>query len=243
MPHKPGSTMSDWTDILNEVVASTADITNDVERIKAILLHENQCGSTALIYKNKIADEWDDVERRLRYDAFWTYINPNPDAPRYWFSRMTFVFDMLLRCEKEENGEYVDLDARMSRNKHYLFDRCLSVMMNPEIKTLPFLPWDITLSNVMKEKYPIPVAVHEISHGMMMLWYAAKSLFEQMWHLFYCFVINEPMKCITTEFGDEGESSMRVLLSLLIEDAEEDLDENDEEDNQEDEYSGMEDWR
>ena len=156
MPHKPGLTMSDWIDIMNEVVASAADLTNDLKLIKALLLHQNNCSRTALLYKQKIAEEWIRMEERLLLESFWTFVNPNPDAPRYEFSRMAFVIEMLLRCEKEEDGDYVNVSARMSQNKHYLFERCLSIMMDQEIKAVPFLRCDTPLDKLIKEEFGPP---------------------------------------------------------------------------------------
>ena len=102
-------------DMLDETKSSASDFTNDLKLIKALLLHENNCSCTALVYKQKIADEWNCMEGKLQIEAFWTFINPNPDAPRYEFSRMGFVFEMLLRCEKDENGNFVDVGAQLSR--------------------------------------------------------------------------------------------------------------------------------
>ena len=38
---------------------TASDFANDLKLIKALLLHENNCSRTALVYKQKIADEWD----------------------------------------------------------------------------------------------------------------------------------------------------------------------------------------
>ena len=215
--------MSDWTDILNEVVASTADITNDVERIKAILLHENQCGSTALIYKNKIAEVWIRMEERLWLESFWTFVNPNPDTPRYEFSRMTFVIEMLLRCEKDEDGVYVNVSARMSQNKHYLFERCLSIMMDQEIKAVPFLRCDTPLDELIKKEFGLPITPDEITRGMFALWFAVKIIFGRMWSWYSFIVLDNPTDCFTTETGESGTNIMRDLFASMVEANEEEL--------------------
>lgn len=81
-------------DILDETKSSAADFTNDLKFIKALLLHENNCRCTTLVYKQKIADEWNCMEGKLQFEAFWTFINPNPDAPRYEFQEWA----LYLRC-------------------------------------------------------------------------------------------------------------------------------------------------
>jgi hypothetical protein len=242
--------MNDWTDILNEVVASTADITNDVERIKAILLHENRCGSTALIYKNIIADEWNSMEDELQIEAFWTFINPNPDAPRYEFSRMSFLFEMLLRCEKDEDGAFVNMSAQLSRNNHYLFERCLSIMMDQEIKAIPFLRCDTPLDELINEEFGLPFAPDEITRGMFALWFAVKSMFRRMWAWYSFLVLDNPTDCFTTETGESGTNIVRDLFASMIEANEDELiptgrtlkDNLDEEDWEDDDFE-VDDWR
>lgn len=223
MPHKPGSTMSDWIDIMNEVVASTADITDDVERIKAVLLHENQCGSTALIYKNKIAEVWIRMEERLWLESFWTFVNPNTDAPRYEFSRMTFVIEMLLRCEKDEYGAFVNVSAQLSRNKHYLFERCLSIMMDQEIKSVPFLRCDTSLDELIKKEFGLPITPDEITRGMFALWFAVRTMFGRMWSWYSFIVLDNPTDCFTTETGKSGTNIMRDLFASMVEANEDEL--------------------
>ena len=50
--------------MLDETKSSVSDFTNDLKLIKALLLHENNCSRTALVYKNKIAEEWIRMEER-----------------------------------------------------------------------------------------------------------------------------------------------------------------------------------
>ena len=149
--------------MLDETKSSVSDFTNDLKLIKALLLHENNYGRTALVYKQMNADEWNRMEGKLQDEAFWTFINPNPDAPRYEFSRMGFVFEMLLRCEKDENDNFVDVGAQLSRNKHYLSERCLSAMMETETKEVPFLQSDQSLSELIYEEFGLPVVPKEIT--------------------------------------------------------------------------------
>ena len=210
-------------DILNETKASASDFTNDVKLIKTLLLHENQCGSTALIYKNKIADEWNSMEDELQIEAFWTFINPNSDAPRYEFSRMSFLFEMLLRCEKDEDGEYVNVSARMSQNKHYLFERCLSIMMDQKIKAVPFLRCDTPLDELIKEEFGLPITPDEITRGMFALWFAVKTIFGRMWSWYSFIVLDNPTDCFTAETGESGTNIMRDLFASMVEANEDEL--------------------
>ena len=210
-------------DILDETKSSAADFTNDLKLIKALLLHENNCSRTALVYKQKIADEWDYMEGKLQIEAFWTFINPNPDAPRYEFSRMGFVFEMLLRCEKDEYGNFVDVGAQLSRNKHYLSERCLSAMMEPETKEVPFLQCDKSLSELINEEFGLPVVHKEITCGMFALWFAVKVVFGRLWSWFCFGVLDNPQNCFTTETGEAGCNVLRDFLTVMVETDEEEL--------------------
>ncbi len=210
-------------DMMDETKSSVSDFTNDLKLIKALLLHENNCSRTALVYKQKIADEWNCMEGKLQIEAFWTFINPNPDAPRYEFSRMGFVFEMLLRCEKDEYGNFVDVGAQLSRNKHYLSERCLSAMMDPETKEVPFLQCDKSLSELINEEFGLPVVPKEITCGMFALWFAVKVVFGRLWSWFCFGVLDNPQNCFTTETGEAGCNVLRDFLSVMVETDEEEL--------------------
>ena len=237
-------------DILNETKASASDFTNDLKLIKALLLHENNCSRTALIYKQKIAEEWIRMEKRLLLESFWTFVNPNPDAPRYEFSRMTFVIEMLLRCEKDEDGVYVNVSARMSQNKHYLFERCLSIIMDQEVKAVPFLRCDTPLDELIKEEFGLPITPDEITRGMFALWFAVRTMFGRMWFWYSFIVLDNPTDCFTTETGESGTNIMRDLFASMVEANEDELiptgktlgDYLDEEDLEDDDF-GVDDWR
>lgn len=210
-------------DILDETKSSAADFTNDLKLIKALLLHENNYSCTALVYKQKIADEWNCMEGKLQFEAFWTFINPNPDAPRYEFSRMGFVFEMLLRCEKDEYGNFVDVGAQLSRNKHYLSERCLSAMMDPETKKVPSLQCDKSLSELINEEFGLPVVPKEITCGMFALWFAVKVVFGRLWSWFCFGVLDNQQNCFTTETGEAGCNVLRDFLTVMVEADEEEL--------------------
>ena len=54
--------------MLDETKSSVSDFTNDLKLIKALLLHENNCSRTALVYKQMNADEWNRMEGKLQDD-------------------------------------------------------------------------------------------------------------------------------------------------------------------------------
>lgn len=205
-------------EILNEVVASTAHIEDDARRIKHILLHRHQCIPYALINKCEIVCQWNKMEQMLHIEAFWTFINPKPDDPRYAQHRMNYVIEMLLRCEKNATGSFVDVDARLQQNPHYLFERCVPIMLDMEAEKVPFLQCDLTLDELMEEELLMPVCLHEISPGMFALWMAVKMMFERMWSWFTFIVLDYKEECFEADVH-----GVRDLLSQFIEAQEEDL--------------------
>ena len=207
--------------VLRGIVDSTSYITDDLERIKAILLYRSRHSDSTV--KQEIADEWNGMEVRLRHEAFWTFINPNPDDTRYAKSRMYYMFEMLLRCEKDESGAFVDLGARIRQNRHYLFKQCLSIMMDSATDKVPFRISDVPLAELIEEEYGAPFSPFEISNGMFALWFAVKILFGRMWSWFCFCIMDLPQKCVTTETGEAGADCVRDLLSAMVEANEEDL--------------------
>jgi hypothetical protein len=205
-------------EILNEVVASTAHIKDDAKRIKDILLHRHKCIPYALINKCEIVGQWNKMEQMLHIEAFWTFINPKPDDPRYAQHRMNYVIEMLLRCEKDATGSFVDVDARLQQNPHYLFERCVPIMLDMEAEKVPFLQCDLTLDELMEEELLMPVCLHEISPGMFALWMAVKMMFERMWSWYTHMELDYKEECFEADAN-----GVRDLLSQFIEAKEEDL--------------------
>ena len=205
-------------EILNEVVANTAHIEDDARRIKHILLHRHQCSLDVLINKCEIVSQWNKMEQMLHIEAFWTFINPKPDDPRYAQHRMNYVIEMLLRCEKDATGSFVDVDARLQQNPHYLFERCLPIMLDMEAEKVPFLQCDLTLDELMEEELLMPVCLHEISPGMFALWMAVNRMFERMWSWFTYMELDYTAECFEADVH-----GVRDLLSQFIEAHEDDL--------------------
>ena len=205
-------------EVLNEVVANTAHIEDDARRIQYILLHRHKCSLDALTNKCEMDSKWRRMEKMLHIEAFWTFINPKPDNPRYAQHRMNYVIEMLLRCEKNATGAFVDVDARLQQNPHYLFERCLPIMLDMKVDKVPFLRCDLTLDELMEEELLMPVCPHEISPGMFALWLAVKMMFERMWSWYTYTELSYTEECFEADVH-----GVRDLLSQFIEAKEEDL--------------------
>lgn len=205
-------------DILLKVVESTASITDDAKRIEALLLHRHECGFCALTNKFEISYEWGKMENTLHDESFWKFINPNPNEQRYAEYRMNFIIEMLLRCEKDGSGDFVDVSALLHQNSHYLFQRCLPIMLDMETDKVPFLQCDIHLDKLIDEVLLMPNNLHEISPGMFALGIALRMTFERLWS-WYTFLEPDP----TEERIAADINGVRDLLSKFITVRKEDL--------------------
>lgn len=188
-------------EILHKVVESTASISDDAKRIKVVLLHRHECGPCALTNKFEIAHEWGKMEDKLHDESFWMFINPNPNDQRYAHHRMTYVIEMLLRCEKEENGGFVDVSTLLLQNPHYLFERCLPIMLDMKTDKVPFLQCDIHLDELIDEALLMPNKLHEISPGMFALWIALKMTFERLWSWYTFMKPDNPENCFAADIN------------------------------------------
>ena len=158
------------------------------------------------------------MENTLHNESFWKFINPNPKDQRYAHHRMNFLIEMLLRCEKDENGVFVDVSALLHQNPHYLFQRCLPIMLDMETDKVPFLQCDIHLDELIDEVLLMPNNLHEISRGMFALWIALRMTFERLWS-WYTFLEPDPTEeCIAADIN-----GVRDLLSKFITVRKEDL--------------------
>lgn len=205
-------------EILHEVVESTASISDDAKRIKAVLLHRRECGMCALTNKYEIAHEWGKMEGKLYDESFWLFINPNPYDQRYAHQKMNYVVEMLLRCEKDENGSFVDVSTLLQQNPHYLFERCLPIMLDMKTDKVPFLQCDIHLGELINEALLMPNKLHEISPGMFALWTALKMTFERLWSWYTLQEPDDTENCFAADIN-----GVRDLLSSSITVRKEDL--------------------
>ena len=205
-------------DILSKVVETIASITDDAKRIITILTHRRECGPFALTNKLEISYEWGKMENTLHEESFWKFINPNPNELRYAEHRMSFIIEMLMRCEKDGNGDFVDVSALLHQTPHYLFQRCLPIMLDMETDKVPFLQCDIHLDELIDEVLLMPNNLHEISPGMFALWMALRMTFERLWS-WYTFLEPDPTdECFAADIN-----GVRDLLSEFITVREEDL--------------------
>ena len=80
---------------------------SNAELIKALLLNkENFSGLEDSVYLKQLemAGEWDRIEQTLHDDSFWYFINPKPNSSKYKSTRIDFVFEMALRCRKNNDN-------------------------------------------------------------------------------------------------------------------------------------------
>lgn len=214
--------MKNTSEILKEVFDDTVSISDDTERIKAIILNERYVSaSDALRIKYRIAAEWDRIEKALHYESFWTFINPNPNCPRYSTNRMNFIFEILLQCEKDENGEFIDINEKIKENPHYIFERCLPILQDEvtavelmeNTAKIPFIHCDKSLIELLTQKELGGLYCnHELSGGMLNLWIAVELLFQRLWDLFSSTILSQPQECIVKEKGRSGAMHICYLV-------------------------------
>jgi hypothetical protein len=108
---------------------------------------------------------------------------------------------MLLRCEKEENGGFVDVSTLLLQNPHYLFERCLPIMLDMKTDKVPFLQCDIHLDELIDEALLMPNKLHEISPGMFALWIALKMTFERLWSWYTLMKPDSPENCFAADIN------------------------------------------
>ena len=96
-------------------------------------------------------------------------------------------------------------------------------MMDPEIKEVPFLQCDKSLSELIYEEFGLPVVPKEITCGMFALWFAVKMVFGRLWSWFCFGVLDNPQNCFTTKTGEAGCIVLRDFLTAMVEADEEEL--------------------
>lgn len=102
---------------------------SNAELVKALLLKDNNftgMNDDALRLKQlEMAGEWDRMEQTFHDDAFWYFINPEPEAPRFNCTRIDFLLELVLRCTKEkpDSETYYDVDAELQKNNYFIFSK------------------------------------------------------------------------------------------------------------------------
>ena len=99
---------------------------SNAELVKALLLKDdnfNGLNSDALRLKQlEMAGEWDRMEQTLHNNSFWYFINPEPEDARFNCTRIDFLLEMVLRCEKNDKNEFsYDIQNELKQNDYFIF--------------------------------------------------------------------------------------------------------------------------
>lgn len=99
---------------------------SNAELVKALLLKdENFRGLNTddlRLTQLEMAGEWDRMEQTLHDNSFWYFINPEPEDARFNCTRIDFLLEMVLRCEKDEKNEFsYVIEDELKRNNYFIF--------------------------------------------------------------------------------------------------------------------------
>ncbi len=99
---------------------------SNAELVKALLLKDDNfygLNSDALRLKQlEMAGEWDRMEQTLHDNSFWYFINPEPEDARFNCTRIEFLLEMILRCEKKDEKEYkYVIEKELKQNDYFIF--------------------------------------------------------------------------------------------------------------------------
>lgn len=99
---------------------------SNAELVKALLLKDdnfNGLNSDAQRLKQlEMAGEWDRMEQTLHNNSFWYFINPEPEDARFNCTRIDFLLEMVLRCEKKDKNEFsYDIQNELKQNDYFIF--------------------------------------------------------------------------------------------------------------------------
>lgn len=99
---------------------------SNAELVKALLLKDdnfNGMNTDALRLKQlEMAGEWDRIEQNLNDNSFWYFINPEPEDARFNSTRIDFLLEMILRCEKNDNNDYkFNIERELRLNDYFIF--------------------------------------------------------------------------------------------------------------------------
>ena len=101
---------------------------------------------------------------------------------------------------------------------HYLFQRCLPIMLDMETDKVPFLQCDIHLDELIEKVLLMPNNLHEISPGMFSLWLALRITFEHLWSWYTLLEPDPTEECFAADIN-----GVRDMLSKFITVRKEDL--------------------
>ncbi len=99
---------------------------SNAELVKALLLKDdnfNGLNSDAQRLKQlEMAGEWDRMEQTLHDNSFWYFINPEPENERFNCTRIDFLLEMVLCCEKNDKNEFsYDIQNELKQNDYFIF--------------------------------------------------------------------------------------------------------------------------
>lgn len=118
-------TQDDAYEVFKRLNSGKISLSN-AELVKALLLKDNNfsgMNADALRLKQlEMAGEWDRIEQTLHDNSFWYFINPEPEDARFNCTRIDFLLEMILRCEKNDKNEFkYDIENELKQNDYFIF--------------------------------------------------------------------------------------------------------------------------
>lgn len=118
-------TQDDAYEVFKRLNSGKISLSN-AELVKALLLKDNNfsgMNADALRLKQlEMAGEWDRIEQTLHDNSFWFFINPEPEDARFNCTRIDFLLEMILRCEKNDKNEFkYDIENELKQNDYFIF--------------------------------------------------------------------------------------------------------------------------
>ena len=94
--------------------------------MKALLLKDDNFSGmnadTLRLKQLEMAGEWDRMEQILHDNSFWYFINPEPKDARFNCTRIDFLLEMILRCEKNDKNEFkYVIENELKQNDYFIF--------------------------------------------------------------------------------------------------------------------------
>ena len=98
---------------------------SNAELVKALLLKDDNfedLDDNSLYLKQlEMAGEWDRMEQVFHDNCFWYFINPEPEDARFNCTRIDFLLELILRCDKSNKLNTNDFDFLMKQNDFLIF--------------------------------------------------------------------------------------------------------------------------
>lgn len=118
-------TQDDAYEVFKRLNSGKISLSN-AELVKALLLKDNNfsgMNADALRLKQlEMAGEWDRIEQTLHDNSFWFFINPEPKDARFNCTRIDFLLEIILRCEKNDKNEFkYNIENELKQNDYFIF--------------------------------------------------------------------------------------------------------------------------